>query len=115
MAELAVVVLAVLATMLLRRRGLGTEVDLYLVLVPVLVGVAAAVVTLRVFPYPLRLLAALASRARGAVPFLGLARAGRAAPATAGPLAVLVVAVSVGAFCLAVQDSVAVARDRSPT
>ena len=112
MAELTVVVLAVLATMLLRRRGLGTEVDLYLVLVPVLVGVAAAVVTLRVFPYPLRLLAALASRARGAVPFLGLARAGRAAPATAGPLAVLVVAVSVGAFCLAVQDSVAVARDR---
>jgi putative ABC transport system permease protein len=46
------------------------------------------------------------------VPFLGFARAGRAAPATAGPLAVLVVAVSVAVFSAAVAASVEAARDR---
>ncbi len=111
-AELTLVVLAVLGALLLRRRGLGAEVDPYLVVVPVLAAAAAAVVALRLFPYPLRLLAGAAARARGAVPFLGFARAGRAAPATAGPLAVLVVAVSVGVFSAAVAGSVAAARDR---
>ncbi len=95
-AELTLVALAVFGALLLRRRGLGAEVDPYLVVVPVLAAAAAAVVALRLFPYPLRLLAGAAARARGAVPFLGFARAGRSAPATAGPLAVLVVAVSVG-------------------
>ena len=111
-AELTLVALAVLGALLLRRRGLGAEVDPYLVVVPVLAAAAAAVVALRLFPYPLRLLAGAAARARGAVPFLGFARAGRAAPATAGPLAVLVVAVSVGVFSAAVAGSVAAARDR---
>jgi putative ABC transport system permease protein len=111
-AELTLVVLAAFGALLLRRRGLGAEVDPYLVVVPVLAAAAAAVVALRLFPYPLRVLASLAARARGAVPFLGFARAGRAAPATAGPLAVLVVAVSVGVFSTAVAGSVAAARDR---
>jgi putative ABC transport system permease protein len=111
-AELTLVAVAVMGALLLRRRGLGTQVDVYLVALPVLVAAAAAVMALRVLPYPLRLVAAVASRGRGAVPFLGLARAGRSAPATAGPVAVLVVAVSVGTFCAAVSSSVSVARDR---
>jgi putative ABC transport system permease protein len=110
-AEITLVALAGIGALLLRRRGLGAEVDAYLVLVPVLVAAAAAVVTLRLFPYPLRLFAKAAARARGAVPFLGLARAGRAAPASAGPLAVLVVAVTVGVFSAAVSASISAARD----
>ena len=110
--EITLVALAGIGALLLHRRGLGADVDVYLVLVPVLVAAAAAVVTLRLFPYPLRLVAKAAARARGAVPFLGLARAGRAAPASAGPLAVLVVAVTVGIFSAAVSASVNAARDR---
>jgi putative ABC transport system permease protein len=106
------VLLAGLGAYLVRQRGLGAGVDLYLVLVPVLLATAAALVTLRLFPLPLRLAAAGAARSRGAVPFLGFTRAGRATPATAGPLAVLVVAVSVGVFSASVAATVAAARDR---
>jgi putative ABC transport system permease protein len=87
-------------------------VDLFLALVPVLLAVSAGLVALRALPYPLRLLAAGAARSRGAVPFLGLSRAGRAAPASAGPLAVLVVAVSVGVCSASVAGTVAAGRDR---
>lgn len=121
-AELTLVTVAVLGVFLLRRRGLsagfqsdapaGSEVDPYLVVLPVLLAGAAAVLALRLLPYPLRLLAAAAARMRGAVAFLGLARAGRAAPASVGPVAVLVVAVSVGTFCAAVAGTVATARDQ---
>jgi len=111
-AEITLVVLAVAGVLLLRRRGLGSEVDLYLVVLPALIAAAAANVALRVLPYPLRLASGLAARARGAVAFLGLTRAGRAAPASAGPVAVLVVAVSVATFCAAVAGSISVARDR---
>jgi putative ABC transport system permease protein len=113
-AEVTLVGLAAAGAYLVRRRGLalGTEVDVYLALVPVLLAAAAALVTLRAFPYPLRLFAAVAARARGAVPFLGLARAGRSAPASAGPLAVLVVAISVGVFSASVATTVSAGRDR---
>jgi putative ABC transport system permease protein len=111
-AELTLVVIAVIGVLLLRRRGLGTGVDLYLVVLPALIAAAAAVIALRLLPFPLRLLSGLAARARGAVAFLGLTRAGRAAPASAGPVAVLVVAVSVAAFCAAVDSTVSAARDR---
>jgi putative ABC transport system permease protein len=74
--------------------------------------VAAAVVVLRLLPFPVRLFAAMAARARGAAGFLGLARAGRAAPATGGPLAVLVLAVGVGIFAAAVSGGVTAARGR---
>ncbi|MEU4422197.1 FtsX-like permease family protein [Actinoplanes sp. NPDC024001] len=114
-AEAFVVLLAVLGVTLVRRRGLAPSdsVDLYLVSVPVLLGVSAALVAVRLLPWPLQLFGRLAARARGAVPFLGLARAGRGARLHAGPLAVLVVAVVTGVFLAAVSATVSDARDRA--
>ncbi|MEV4703405.1 ABC transporter permease [Actinoplanes sp. NPDC049316] len=110
-----VVLLAVLGVLLVRRRELSAAggVDPYLVVVPVLLAVAAALVILRLLPWPLRLAGRLAARARGAVPFLGLAGAGRGSPVRTAPLAVLVVAVATGVFTGTVTVSIADARDRA--
>jgi putative ABC transport system permease protein len=114
-AELFFLLVAGLGAYLLRRRGLSPDgtVDPYLASVPVLLAVGAAIVALRVFPWPLGQLGKLAARARGAVAFLGLARAGRGAPVTIGPLAVLVVAIATGIFSGVVMSSVGDARDRA--
>ncbi|GAA4463644.1 ABC transporter permease [Phytohabitans houttuyneae] len=114
-AELFFILVAVLGAYLLRRRGLSPDgsVDPYLASVPVLLAVGAAIVALRVFPWPLGQLGKLAARARGAVAFLGLARAGRGAPVTIGPLAVLVVAIATGIFSGVVMSSIGDARDRA--
>lgn len=125
--EALVVLLAGLGVLLLHERGLtgtiaaardpvGTTgsvatADPYLSAVPVLIGLAAGLVALRLYPWPLRLLGALAGRGRRVVGFLGLARAGRATPATALPLLVLVLAVVLGGFAGAVFESVVAARD----
>jgi putative ABC transport system permease protein len=110
--EVTALVLAALGVLLLHRRGLSTQgIDPYLSAVPVLIGVAVGLLALRVYPWPVRLLGRLAVRRRGAVPFLGLARAGRVGPAAALPLVVLVLAVATGSFAGAVRDGVAAARD----
>jgi putative ABC transport system permease protein len=126
-AELVVVLLAGLGVLVLHQRGLTAApldppggpapgpparagVDPYLSAVPVLIGVGAGLVALRIYPWPVRALGALASRRRGAVGFLGLARAGRAAPAAALPLVVLVLAVAVAGFAGTVYSAVAAAR-----
>ncbi|WP_230415591.1 ABC transporter permease [Micromonospora tarapacensis] len=115
--EVGVLVLAGLGVVLLRRRGLDPAegVDAYLSSVPVLVAVAAALVAVRLLPWPLRLAGRLAVRARGALLFLGVARAGRGAPVSLGPLAVLIVAVSTGVFGGVVATTVSAARDRAAT
>lgn len=114
-AELFLLLVAGLGVYLLRRRGLSPDggVDPYLASVPVLLAVGAAIVALRVFPWPLGQLGRLAARARGTVAFLGLARAGRGAPVTIGPLAVLVVAIATGIFSGVVMSSIGDARDRA--
>lgn len=113
-AELSVLALAGLGIFLLHRRGLSqaSGVDPYLVSVPVLLAAGVALIALRVIPWPLRQLDRLAARLRGAVAFLGLARAGRGAPVTAGPLAVLVIAISTGLFSAVVSTTIADTRDR---
>lgn len=98
-AELVVLLLAGLGLLLLHQRGLTRAgVDPYLSAVPVLVSAAAGLLALRLIPWPLRLLGTAAARRPGAVGFLGLARAGRADPATGLPLLVLVMAVAVAGF-----------------
>ncbi|MET8466865.1 hypothetical protein ABZU93_27765, partial [Micromonospora zamorensis] len=73
--EVSLLLLAGLAAVLLRRRGLTLgEVDPLLVSVPVLLAVAAAVLALRAYPWPLLLVSRLAARTRGSVAFLGTAR-----------------------------------------
>jgi putative ABC transport system permease protein len=111
--EVTVVGVAVLGAFLLRRRGLtlGGPVDPLLVSVPVLLAVAAALLALRAYRWPVRLLSRVAARARGSVAFLGTARAGRAA--TTGPLVVVVLAIATAAFCGVVAAGVEAGRDRA--
>ncbi|MFD6566389.1 FtsX-like permease family protein [Micromonospora profundi] len=110
--EVSLLLLAGLAAMLLRRRGLTLgEVDPLLVSVPVLLAVAAAVLALRAYPWPLRLVSRLAARTRGSVTFLGTARAGRSA--VAAPLVVVVLAIGTAAFCAVVAAGVDASRDRA--
>ncbi|MEU4480004.1 FtsX-like permease family protein [Micromonospora sp. NPDC023966] len=112
-AEVTVLAVALLGAFLLRRRGLTLDgtVDPLLVSVPVLLAVAAALVALRAYPWPLRLLSRAAARARGSVAFLGTARAGRAA--ATGPLIVVVLAVATAAFCGVVAAGIENGRDRA--
>ncbi|SCG34870.1 putative ABC transport system permease protein [Micromonospora inositola] len=108
--EAGLLLLAGLAVVLLRRRGLILgEIDPLLVAVPVLLAVAAAVLAVRLYPWPLRLLSRLAARARGSVAFLGTARAGRAMVTT--PLVVVVLAIATAAFCAVVAAGIETSRD----
>nr|MDT0659898.1 ABC transporter permease [Micromonospora sp. DSM 115978] len=113
-AEASVLAVAGLGVFLLHRRGLSESgaVDPYLVSVPVLLAAGTALLALRAVRWPLRQLDRLAARLRGVVAFLGLVRAGRGAPITAGPLAVLVVAISTGVFSAALGTTIADTRDR---
>ncbi|RLP85345.1 ABC transporter permease [Micromonospora sp. BL4] len=110
--EVSLLLLAGLAAVLLRRRGLTLgEVDPLLVSVPVLLAVAVAVLALRAYPWPLLLVSRLAARTRGSVAFLGTARAGRSA--VAAPLVVVVLAIGTAAFCGVVAAGVDASRDRA--
>ncbi|MFR9774964.1 FtsX-like permease family protein [Micromonospora sp. MS34] len=111
--DVTVLGVAALGAFLLRRRGLTLDgtVDPLLVSVPVLLAVAAALIALRAYPWPLRLLSRAAARARGSVAFLGTARAGRAA--TTGPLVVVVLAIATAAFCGVVAAGIETGRDRA--
>ncbi|MFI7613991.1 FtsX-like permease family protein [Nonomuraea terrae] len=107
--EVLVVVLALAGAYLLRARGLTTsgEQDPFLLVVPVALTVAAALVTLRCYPYPLRLLVRLAARVRSAVPFLGLTGAARARAGSVLPVLVLLPALAVSVFAAVVADGIA--------
>ncbi|MFI5930841.1 FtsX-like permease family protein [Actinoplanes sp. NPDC051494] len=109
--EVSLLLLAVLGVVLVRRRGLQDGVDPFLSVVPLLLGAAAALLVVRLIPWPLRQAVRLAARGRGLVAFLGLARAGRGAPLAAGPVAVLIVATATGVFTAAVSTTIGDARD----
>lgn len=109
--ELVVLALAVGGLVLLRRRGLATSaaevgVDPLLAATPVLIGLAAAVIALRVYPLPLAAMIALASRRRGAVGFLGAARAAREGAAGTAPLLVLMLGLATAVFGIVVSSTV---------
>lgn len=99
-AELTLLVLAVGAVAALRRRGTstGSDADLLVSAAPVLVGLIAALVLVRLYPLPLRLAARPVARLRGAVGFLSLARAGRASSSGTLPLLALLIALTTAAF-----------------
>jgi putative ABC transport system permease protein len=114
--EVLVVVLALVGAHLVRTRGLTTSVeeqgqDPFLLLVPVALTLAAALVTLRLYPYPLRLLVRLAARTRPAVPFLGLTRAARAGSFTVLAILVLLPALAVAVFSAVVSGGLSATQD----
>jgi putative ABC transport system permease protein len=105
-AEGLVVALAVAGAVLLRNRGLLAEgatggapgVDPLLAATPVLLGAAAGLVTVRVYPLPVRLLGRLAALRRDLVPLHALQRTARASSSSHAPLLVLLLAVAIGTF-----------------
>ncbi|MFE3073802.1 FtsX-like permease family protein [Streptomyces sp. NPDC059247] len=111
--ELTLLVLAVGAVASLRLRGTGESGDLLVSAAPVLVGLIAAMLLVRVYPLPLRWAGRPARRLRGAVGPLALARAGRSSSAGTLPLLALVLALTTAAFGGSVLAGVADARDRA--
>ncbi|MFF7365789.1 FtsX-like permease family protein [Streptomyces sp. NPDC008125] len=111
-AELTLLVLAAGAVTALRRRGTttGPGADLLVSAAPVLMGLIAALVLVRLYPLPLRLASRPAARLRGAVGFLSLARAGRAPSNGTLLLLALLVALTTTAFGGSVLAGVADAR-----
>ncbi|MGI5270386.1 FtsX-like permease family protein [Nonomuraea sp. CA-218870] len=107
--EALAVVLALAGVYLLRTRGLSGDArqDPFLLLIPVLLTVAAALVTMRCYPYPLRLLVRLSRSGRAAVPFLGLTRAARARSTGALPVLILLPALSVSVFAATIAEGIA--------
>jgi putative ABC transport system permease protein len=112
-AELTVAVVVTGAVVALRRRGTAEGADPLTAAAPVLVAVIAALVLLRLYPLPLRLLARPAARLPGAVTHLGLARAGRAPATAALPLLAVLVALAVTSFGGSVLAGVTAGRDRA--
>ncbi|MET7364754.1 FtsX-like permease family protein [Streptomyces sp. NPDC005566] len=112
-AELTLLVLAVGAVAALRRRGTttGSDADLLVSSAPVLVGLIAALVLVRLYPLPLRLAARPVARLRGAVGFLSLARAGRTGASGTLPLLALLIALTTAAFGGSVLAGVGDARE----
>ena len=110
--EALVVGLAAAAAYLLSERGVHAggaagEVagfDPLIAAVPVLVGVAAGIVAIRVYPIPLRLAASVGARRRGLVPMLAARRATEGG-ASAAVLLVLLATATVGAFAMASLDN----------
>ncbi|WP_030379932.1 MULTISPECIES: FtsX-like permease family protein [unclassified Streptomyces] len=116
-AELTLLVLAAGAVEALRRRGTsgapGTRGDELVSLAPVLVGVIAALVLVRLHPLPLRLLTRAAGRLRGAVGPLALARASRTSVSAVLPLLALLTALTTAAFGGSVTAGIDAARDHA--
>ncbi|MEV0633552.1 FtsX-like permease family protein [Streptomyces sp. NPDC050619] len=113
-AELTLVILAATAVATLRRRGTsGPGTDQLVSAAPVLVGVIAALVLVRLYPLPLRALARPAGRLRGAVGHLSLARAGRTSVSAVLPLLALLTALTTAAFGGSVLTGVREARDHA--
>lgn len=110
-AEVGVVLLALGAAWSLRSRGLvggvaatGGVGDPFLAVAPLLVALAATVVALRAYPWPVRLGAAVGSRSRGVLGVLGAVRARRALEPL--PLLALTVGTSVAVTGLLLVDTV---------
>jgi len=112
-AELTLLVLAAGAVESLRRRGTSGSSTELVSLAPVLVGVIAALVLVRLYPLPLRGLARPAARLRGAVAHLSLARAGRTSASAVLPLLALLTALTTAAFGGSVLAGVREARDHA--
>lgn len=110
-AELLVLALAATSLVLLRRRGLTTDAgqigtDPLLAAVPLLVGLSAGVVAMRLYPAAVTVVARLTARRTAAVPFLAAARSAREGPAGAAAVLVLVLSLATTVFGLVVSTTV---------
>ncbi|MFD8936881.1 hypothetical protein ACFV0R_16795 [Streptomyces sp. NPDC059578] len=110
-AELTLLVLAVGAVVVLRQRGSGGGG--LVALAPALIGVIAALVLVRLYPLPLRLLAGPTRRLRGLMGHLALARTARGPASAVLPLLALLTALTTAAFGGSVLTGITETRDRA--
>ncbi|HEY3333778.1 MAG TPA: FtsX-like permease family protein [Candidatus Limnocylindrales bacterium] len=111
MLEGLIVAGAIGAAILLRQRGVaavgaangGAGFDPLVAAVPALVGLAAGIVVVRLYPVPLAAVAWVAARGRGLVPMLAARRA-REGGASSAVLLVLLATTTVGAFAMTALD-----------
>jgi putative ABC transport system permease protein len=93
---------ALAAVWLLRERGLragpASGFDPFLAAAPVLIGVAIALLTIRLYPLPVGALAWLGARRRDLIPALGLRSIGRDPAAATMPLLVITLTVAIAVF-----------------
>jgi FtsX-like permease family len=112
--EVTIIGVALAVTWLLRERTVaggaiaadGATFDPFLAAAPVLVGLAVALLAIRLYPIPIRALAASAARRRDLVPVLGLRAIGRHPAAAYLPLLILTLTVGVGVFSSAIATTV---------
>lgn len=112
-AELTLAAVAVGAVVTLRRQGTSGGSAGLIWAAPVLVGVIAALLLVRLYPLPLRGLAGPAGRLRGAVIHLSLARAGRSSAPAVLPLLALLTALTTASFGGSVLAGIDATRDHS--
>ncbi|HEU4895726.1 MAG TPA: FtsX-like permease family protein, partial [Acidimicrobiia bacterium] len=112
-AEVFVMVAAVGAVILLRRRGHAeassdapVDVDLLLAITPALVGLAAGIIAIRVMPSIMRLLSWLGARRTTVVGFVGYRRLMSMPASARAPILVILVAVTVAVFTSVVRTSI---------
>ncbi|MCL6671452.1 ABC transporter permease, partial [Streptomyces panaciradicis] len=110
-AELTLAAVALGAVETLRRQG--AQDNQLTSLAPVLTGVVAALLLVRLHPLPLRALARPAARLRGTVAHLSLARAARTSASAVLPLLALLTALTTAAFGGSVLAGVREARDQA--
>ncbi len=104
--EATIIGVALAAAWLLRERSVTGEVpegdvagfDPFLAATPVLIGIAVGLLAIRLYPFPVRALAAVSARRRDLVPVLGLRSIGRHPSAAYLPLLVLTLTVAIGVF-----------------
>ncbi len=111
--EATIVGVAVLALVLLQQRGLSfssgggaAQSDPLLAAVPLLTGLAAGIILLRLYPLPIRALGWLAARRRDFVPVVGLRTVARHPSIANLPLLVLMLTAAFGAFASVIGTSV---------
>ncbi len=112
-ADGTIIGISVLAIVLLRQRGLTlgqasdtVQFDPLLAAVPLLAGLAAGILAIRLYPLPVRGLGSLAARRRDFVPVVGLRTVARRPASARLPLIVLMLAAAFGAFASVVQTSI---------
>lgn len=115
-AEALVVVAAVVSVVVTRQRGLAGATggaDPLVSALPVVLGLAAAVLVLRLYPWPVRGLLGLVRRRPGASGFLGAAQAARSPAAGLVPVVALVLGVATVALSAVTLSTVAAGSERS--
>lgn len=113
--ECAVVALAAAAIVSIRGRGLlqtrSEGIDPLLVAAPLLLAIAVTIVVIRVYPYPVRAIGALAQRTRGVLGLLGSVRARSAVAAL--PLLALALGASLTIMGAMLVDTVRNGQDEA--